>query len=101
MASKFQCLREELHGSSVVFCDTYADSTLSEKHLREKCNLIAIELDKNEMKFAAFDGGFYMEIMVEPGYELEIKQIAESSGISAWVSFLEKQKAERNKSIRS
>lgn len=99
MELKFQCLKEELHGLSVVFCDTYADSTPSESHLRGICDLIAIELNKNEMKFATFDGGFYMEISVEPGYNHEIKLIAESSGIEAWCRYLEKRSSDQNKKI--
>lgn len=87
---KFQCLKGELHGATKIFSDTYADSTPSESHLRELCDSIAKELDKNEIKFAAFDGGFFMEIFVEACYLPEVKLIAKKSSIFAWSSYLDK-----------
>jgi hypothetical protein len=88
---KFLVLRNELKTPVIAYEVSYADSTSSEKIVKDRCIEIAKILSKKEIKFAIFDGDFYMNVMIDQSDFEKVREIAEESDITVWSFYLEKQ----------
>ena len=84
-------LRNELKTPVIAYDISYADSTASEKIAKDRCIEIAKILSKKEIKFAIFDGDFYMNVMIDQSDFEKVKEIAEESDLEIWSFYLEKQ----------
>ena len=87
----FLVLRNELKTPVIAYEVSYADSTASEKIAKDRCMEIAKILSKKKIKFAIFDGDFYMNVMIDQNDFEKVKEIAEESDITIWNFYLEKQ----------
>ena len=82
---KYQINRFSLVDSITIFSENYADSTLSEKHAQDHCDLVAKELTKNHIYFAAVDGDGFFEILISSeDYRFIIKDVIKKSDLEFW-----------------
>jgi hypothetical protein len=80
-------LKKELTDPVAIYTETYADSQSSERIAKEHCSDVAVKLDKNSIKYAAFDGDFYFDISVSRSDFEMAKKIAIESNLSYWSNY--------------
>jgi|GEM_PF-4666044 len=72
-----------------AYLETYADSTMSERWANTNCDEVAKLLNEAKIKFAAHDGGFFVEIITEREDYETCKVIAENSQFTpSWTWWL-------------
>ena len=88
---KYQVDSFSLTDSVTIFSENYADSTLSEKHAKDHCDLVVKELAKNHIYFAAVDGDFFFKILISSAdYRFIIQDVIKKSGLEYWKVWFDK-----------